>query len=138
MAVAYTALAGSRSDLTKADNIGTDQWAFALASAIPGSTAFVSGTTDLPTSGGYTAGGNNVSTTSSTESAGTLKLILATPATWTASGGGFSFRYILLVDKTTNTIPGYWDCGSTVTMNGTNADTFTFTPDGTNGVFTVA
>lgn len=133
---AYTALAGSRADLTKGDNIGTDQWAFALASSVPGSTAFVSGTTDLATSGGYTAGGNNVSTTSSTETAGTLKLILAAPATWTASGGGFSFRYVLLVNKTTNTIPGYWDYGSTVTMN--NTDTFAFTPDATNGVFTVS
>lgn len=133
---AYTALAGSRADLTKGDNIGTDQWAFALASSVPGSTAFVSGATDLATSGGYTAGGNNVSTTSSTETAGTLKLILAAPATWTASGGGFSFRYVLLVNKTTNTIPGYWDYGSTVTMN--NTDTFAFTPDATNGVFTVS
>lgn len=138
MAVAYTALAGSRADLTKGDNIGTDQWAFALASSVPGSTAFVAGTTDLTTGGGYTQGGANVSTTSSNEAAGTLKLIVASPATWTASGGGFSFRYILLVDKTTNTCPGYWDYGSTVTMNGTNGDTFAFTPDASNGVFTVA
>jgi hypothetical protein len=137
MALTYVALAGSRADLTKGDNIGTDQWAFALTTAIPGSTAFVSGTTDLTTSGGYTAGGANVATTSSTESAGTLKLILAAPAAWTASGAGFTFRYILLVDKTTNTIPGYWDYGSAVVMNGTNGDTFTFTPDATNGVFTV-
>jgi hypothetical protein len=135
---AYIALAGSRADLTKADNIGTDQWAFALTNTVPGSTAFTAGTTDLATSGGYTAGGNNVTTTSSTETAGTLKLILAAPATWTASGGGFTFRYVLLVDKTTNTIPGYWDNGSSITMNGANADTFTFTPDTTNGVFTVA
>jgi hypothetical protein len=64
--------------------------------------------------------------------------VLATPATWTASGGGFTFRYVLLVDKTQNIIPGYWDNGSSIVMNGTNADTFTFTPDGTNGVFSVA
>lgn len=135
---AYTALAGSRSDLTKSDNIGSDQWAFALASSVPGSTAFTAGTTDLATSGGYTAGGANVTTTSSTESAGVLKLILAAPATWTASGGGFTFRYVLLVNKTTNTIPGYWDNASSIVMNGTNGDTFVFTPDPTNGVFTVS
>lgn len=131
---AYTALAGSREVLVEGINAGSDQWAFALASSVPGSTTFVSGTTDLATSGGYTAGGNNVSTTSSAEAAGTYKLVLATPATWTASSGGFSFRYVLLVDKTTNNVIGYWDYGSTVTMNGTNNDTFTFTPDGTNGV----
>ena len=135
---AYTALAGSRSDLTKGDNIGSDQWAFALTNTVPSSTAFTAGTTDLATSGGYTAGGNNVTTTSSTESAGTLKLILAAPATWTASGGGFTFRYVLLVDKTTNTMPGYWDYGSSIVMNGTNGDTFVFTPDAVNGVFTVS
>ena len=135
---AYTALAGSRADLTKGDNIGSDQWAFALTNTVPGSTTFTSGTTDLATSGGYTAGGANVTTTSSTESAGTLKLILAAPATWTASGGGFTFRYVLLVDKTTSTIPGYWDNGSSIVMNGANADTFVFTPDAVNGVFTVS
>ena len=135
---AYTALAGSREVLVEGINAGSDQWAFALASSVPGSTTFVSGTTDLATSGGYTAGGNNVSTTSSAEAAGTYKLVLATPATWTASGGGFSFRYVLLVDKTTNNVIGYWDYGSTVTMNGTNGDTFTFTPDGTNGVIQLA
>jgi hypothetical protein len=42
-----------------------------------------------------------------------------------------------LVDKTTNTVPGYWDYGSSVVMNGTNGDTFAFTPDPTNGVFQV-
>jgi hypothetical protein len=135
---AYVALAGSRADLTKGDNIGTDQWAFALTNTVPGSTAFTAGSTDLATGGGYTQGGANVTTTSSTESAGVLKLILAAPAVWTASGGGFTFRYVLLVNKTTNTMPGYWDNGSSIVMNGTNADTFTFTPDPTNGVFTVA
>lgn len=134
----YTALAGSRAALVGSINAGSDQWAFALASAVPGSTTFVSGTTDLATSGGYTAGGANVTTTSATEAAGVLKLILAAPATWTASGGGFSFRYVLLVDKTVNLTIGYWDYGSTVTMNGTNGDTFAFTPDGTNGVIQVA
>jgi hypothetical protein len=138
MALTYVALAGSRADITKADNIGTDTWAFALTNSVPGSTAFVSGTTDLTTVGGYTAGGTNVAITSSSEVAGTLKLILAAPAAWTASGAGFTFRYILLVDKTTNTIPGYWDMGSSIVMSGANGDTFTFTPDATNGVFTVA
>lgn len=138
MALTYTALAGSRADLLKAVNVGSDQWAFALTNSVPGSTAFTAGTTDLATGGGYTAGGANVTTTSSAEAAGVLKLILAAPATWTASGAGFTFRYVLLVDKTTNTMPGYWDYGSSVVMNGTNGDTFTFTPDAANGVFQVA
>ena len=135
---AYVKVAGGIESLLEPINTGTDQWAFALTNTVPGSSTFVSGTTDLATSGGYTAGGANVTTTTSAEAAGTFKLVLAAPAVWTASGGGFTFRYVLLVNKTQNIVPGYWDNGSSIVMNGTNADTFTFTPDGTNGVFTVA
>lgn len=138
MAVAYVKVAGAIDNLLEGINAGTDQWAFALASVAPSAPAFTSGTTDLATGGGYTAGGNNVATISSSEAAGTYKLVLANPTIWTASGGGFSFRYVLLVNKTNNFVPGYWDYGSTVSMNGANADTFQFTPDGTNGVFTGA
>jgi len=134
---AYTKVAGAIDFLVEGINAGTDQWAFALTNTVPGGTAFVSGTTDLATSGGYTAGGTNVTTTSSSESAGTYKLVLPVPATWTASGGGFTFRYVILVDKTTNINVGYWDNGSSIVMNGTNGDTFVFTPDTTNGVFSI-
>ena len=135
---AYIKISGGIEPLLEGINAGSDQWAFALTNTAPSAPGFTSGTTDLATSGGYTAGGNNVTTTTSAESAGTFKLVLAAPAVWTASGGGFTFRYVLLVDKTTNQMPGYWDYGSSVVMNGTNADTFTFTPDASNGVFTVA
>lgn len=135
---AYVKVAGGLEPLLEGINSGTDQWAFALTNTVPGSSAFTAGTTDLATGGGYTAGGANVTTTTSAESAGTFKLVLAAPAVWTASGGGFTFRYVLLVNKTANIVPGYWDNGLSIVMNGTNADTFTFTPDGTNGVFTVA
>lgn len=135
---AYVKVGGGIEPLLEGINAGTDQWAFALTNTVPGSATFTSGTTDLATGGGYTAGGANVTTTTSAESAGTFKLVLAAPAVWTASGGGFTFRYVLLVNKTQNIVPGYWDNGSSIVMNGTNADTFTFTPDGTNGVFTVA
>lgn len=134
----YTKVAGAIDFLTEGINAGSDQWAFALTNTVPAGTAFVSGTTDLGTSGGYTAGGANVSTTSSAESAGTYALKLAAPGTWTATGGGFTFRYVILVNKTANINVGYWDNGSSIVMNGTNADTFVFTPDTTNGVFTVA
>ena len=134
---AYNKVAGAIDFLLEGINDGTDQWAFALAASAPAGTTFTSGTTDLATSGGYTAGGTNVSTTSSSESAGTYKLILAVPGTWTASGGGFTFRYVILVNKTNNINVGYWDNGSNIIMNGSNGDTFVFTPDAVNGVFTV-
>ena len=134
----YNKVAGAIDFLVEGINAGTDQWAFALTNTIPAGTTFTAGTTDLATSGGYTQGGANVSTTSSSESAGTYALKLAVPTTWTASGGGFTFRYVILVNKTNNINVGYWDAGSSIVMNGTNGDTFTFTPDTTNGVFTIA
>lgn len=134
----YTKIAGSVVAKDGAINCGTDQWAFALTNTAPSSTTFTAGTTDLITGGGYTQGGTNVATTSFTETAGTAKLILAAPGTWTASGGGFTFRYVLLVDKTANLTIGYWDYGSSIVMNGTSGDTFVFTPDATNGVFSEA
>ena len=108
----YTKIAAANEDLVEGVNAGTDQWAIALTNTIPASKTFVSGTTDLATSGGYTAGGNNVSTTSAGMNGSDFVLVLADPTTWTASGGGFTFRYALLVNKTVNVIPGYWDYGS--------------------------
>lgn len=134
----YNKIAGAIDFLVEGINAGTDQWAFALTNTVPSGTTFTAGTSDLATGGGYTQGGNNVSTTSSAEATGTYALKLPAPATWTASGGGFTFRYVVLVDKTVNIQVGYWDNGSSITMNGTNGDTFTFTPDTTNGVFTIA
>ncbi|CAB4155521.1 hypothetical protein UFOVP671_12 [uncultured Caudovirales phage] len=124
--------------LLKAITLATDTWKIALATTVTNTdTSFTPGTTDLATSGGYTAGGNSAAVTSSTVTSGTLNLVLADPATWTASGGGFTFRYVILWNAT-NSIPvGYWDYGSSVVMNGTNADTFTVSLDGTNGVFSV-
>lgn len=135
----YTKIAGSREALVESINAGSDQWAIALTNTAPSATAFTAGTSDLATGGGYTQGGNNVATTSSAESAGTYRLILVDPATWTASGANIGpFRYALLVDKTVNLMIGYWDYGSSITLNGTNGDTFTVDLDGTNGVITLA
>lgn len=134
----YNKIAGAIDFLLEGINAGTDQWAFALTNTTPSGTTFTAGTSDLTTGGGYTQGGTNVTTTSSAEATGTYALKLPAPTTWTASGGGFTFRYVTLVDKTTNIQVGYWDNGTSIVMNGANADTFVFTPDTTNGVFTIA
>lgn len=130
----YNKVAGSREAIVEGMNLGTDQWAIALTNTAP-SLAFTAGTSDLATGGGYTAGGNNVATSGSAEAAGTYKLTLADPAVWTASGANIGpFRYAMLVNKTTNQCIGYWDYGSSITLNGTNGDTFTVDLDQTNGV----
>jgi hypothetical protein len=109
---AYVKIPAAIEDIVEAGNSGTDQWAIALTNTVPGSKTFVAGTTDLATGGGYTAGGANVTTTSSGMNASDFVLVLADPTAWTGTGGGFTCRYALLVNKTLNVIPGYWDYGS--------------------------
>ena len=119
-------------------NAGSDTWKIALAATVNSAdTTFVAGTTDLATGGGYTQGGNTATVTTSSQTAGVYKLVLASPTVWTATGGGFTFRYVILYESTTSTPVGYWDYGSSVVMNGANGDTFTATLDATNGVFQV-
>ncbi len=114
-------------------NLGSDTWKVALAATINlADTAFTPGTTDLTTANGYTAGGNTCSLTSSSQSGGTYKLVLASPAIWTAAGAGFNFRYAILWNATTNQPVGAWDYGSAQTVN--VGETVTVILDGTNGV----
>jgi hypothetical protein len=122
--------------LLEAINSQTDTWKVALSNTINAAdTAFTAGTSDLATSGGYTAGGNTAAVVTAAQSAGTYKLVLSSPTAWTASGGGFTFRYAILYNFT-NLIPvGYWDYGSSQAVAA--AETVTVTLDGTNGVFTV-
>lgn len=131
----YVKIPAANEDLAESINTGTDQWAIALTNTVPASKSFVSGTTDLATGGGYTAGGANVSTTSSAMSGSDFKLVLADPATWTAAGGGFTFRYALLVNKTVNVIPGYWDYGSSQVVAA--GEQVVVDLDQTNGVFII-
>ena len=110
-----------------------------LTNATPVATNTVYNTpADLGTTGGYTANGNVCNTTSSTQTAGLYKLILASPTTWTGSAGGFGpFRYCVLYNITSGTKPliGYWDYGSSISVNA--GDTFAITLDGTNGVLQI-
>jgi hypothetical protein len=115
-------------------NAGTDAWKIALASTVNvADTTFTAGTTDLATGGGYTAGGNAASITSAAQTAGTYKLVLASPSVWTATGAGFTFRYAILWDSTTSTPVAYWDYGSSQAVAA--GETVTVTLDATNGVF---
>jgi hypothetical protein len=127
--------------LQEAGNVGSDTWQLILSNTAPvvaTDTTAVSAT-ELGTAGGYTAGGVNCTITSSVQTAGVFKLILAAPAspTWTASAGGFTFRYVILYNLTRTQCIAYWDYGSSVVMNGTNGDTFTPTLDAVGGTYTV-
>lgn len=78
----------------------------------------------------------NVTTTSSSGSGGTYKLVLA-DLTVTASGGNVGpFQYLYLYDDTVTSpadpIIGYYDYGSAITLN--DGDSFTFDFSADNGV----
>ena len=94
-------------------------------------------TNEVANGNGYVTGGNAMAnpTVSYTAGTNTAKFDADDPATWTASGSGFSFRYVVLYDATTSVLIGYVDYGSTVTLSGANADTFTFSLDSA-GMFT--
>ena len=111
-------------------NAGSDSWVIKLATAVNAAAGTI---TEVANGNGYTTGGNAASTSSSTQSGGTFKLVLNSPSTWTASGAGFSFQYAVLVDSTTSTNVAYWDYGSSQAVAA--GETVTVTLDGTNGVF---
>ena len=125
--------------LLEAINAGSDTWKVALSNTAPdvATDAALADAAEISAGNGYTAGGNAASISSSTQSGGTYKLVLNSPSTWTATGGAIGpLRYAILYDSTTDNLVGYWDYGSSITLNA--GDTFTVNLDGTNGVFTVA
>lgn len=137
---AYTKITAGIEPMMEAINAGTAAWKVALSNASPTAlTTFTPGTDDLGTAGGYTAGGNTASITTAAQTSGTYKLVLADPATWTASGANIGpFRYVILWDDTANVPVGFWDYGSSITLLSANSDTFTADLSAANGVFTVA
>ena len=119
-------------NLLEGVNCGTDTWKLALATAVNQAAGTF---TEVANGNGYTTGGVTLSVASSAQSAGTYTLTFTTPAspTWTASGAGFTFQYVCLVDSTAGVNVGYWDygasqavaAGETVTVTLTNAFTVT-------------
>ena len=127
--------------LSEGGNCGSDTWQLILSNTAPvvATDTTAASATELGTAGGYTAGGVNCTITSAISTAGVYKLTLAAPVspTWTASAAGFTFRYVILYNLTQTQCIGYWDYGSSVVMNGTNADTFTPALDASGGTLTI-
>lgn len=90
-------------------NSGADSWVVKLATAVDSAAGTI---TEVANGNGYTTGGNSATVTSSSQTAGTYTLVLASPSVWTATGAGFTFQYAVLTDSTTGTNVGYWDYGS--------------------------
>ena len=120
MSTAFTKVNGFVLDMAeKKHNLNADTLAICLATTASAgmSTAFTAGATDLATGNGYTQGGQSPGSASASQTGGTLTVSCSTtPLTWTASGAGITFRYVLLVNTTANLIIGYYDYGSSTTV----------------------
>lgn len=127
-------------------DLESDQIVVALSNTAPGSEA------SNPASDGngvlanvtqvtYTnLSSRNVTTTSSTQTGGTYKLVLA-DITLTSSGGSTGpFRYVYLYNDTVTTpadpLIGYYDYGSSLTLN--DGDSLTVDFSAANGVLQIA
>jgi hypothetical protein len=82
----------------------------------------------------------NVTTTSSTQTSGTYKLVLA-DVTLTSTGGSTGpFRYVYIYNDTVTTpadpVIGYYDYGSSLTLN--DGDSLTVDFSAANGVLQIA
>lgn len=121
--------------------MGSDTLKVALTNTAPSSAnSSFSDITEISSGNGYTAGGTAATISSSSQTSGTYKLVLA-DVVFTASGGSIGpFRYAVLYNDTPTSpadpLIGYWDHGSSVTL----ADTESFTVDfhAENGVMTLA
>ncbi len=125
----------------KVHNLGSDVLKVALTNTAPTASSTVWNTTAFPApaaANGYTAGGNTPAITSSAQTSGTYKLVLA-DTVFTATAGGIGpFRYVILYNSTAagGPIIGWYDYGSSITLLDTETLTVDF--DATNGVLTLA
>lgn len=124
-------------------NCGSDQFVVALTNTAPASEATPptgdgAGVLANITQIAYTnLSTRNLTTTSSSQTGGTYKLVIA-DLTLTASGGSVGpFRYIYVYDDTVTSpadpLVGYYDYGSSITLN--DGETLQLDFDGVNGLF---
>lgn len=122
----------------KVHNLGSDTLKVALTNTAPTSaTTQLSSITQVANGNGYTTGGATITTSSSAQTGGTYKLVLA-DVVFTATGSLGPFRYAVIYNSTaTNSeVIGWYDYGSSITL--ASGETFTVDFDGTTGVLTLA
>lgn len=121
----------------KVHNLGSDTLKVMLTNSAPSAANTVKADiTEISAGNGYTAGGEALTVTASSQTGGTYKLV-ANDVVWTATGAFATFRYVVLYNDTAanDELIGYYDRGSSLSM--VNTDTFTLDFDPTNGVLQI-
>lgn len=120
----------------KTHNLGSDQLVVALTDTAPNATdTQLSAITQVS----YTnLSSRNITTSTSSQTSGTYKLVL-TDLVLTSSGGSTGpFRYVVIYNDTATNdeLIGYYDYGSSITL--ADGETLTIDFDASNGVLTIA
>lgn len=112
----------------KAHNLQSDVFKVALTNTAPTATQTTWNVTDHPApaaANGYTAGGNTLTVSSSSQTSGSYTMVV-TDSVFTASGGSIGpVRYAVLYNSTNaNKAMLWWDYGSSITLADTETLTF--------------
>jgi len=123
----------------KKHDLGADTLKVMLSNTAPvAANALKADLTEITAGNGYAAGGATAAVTTSAQTAGLYRLVLADPPAWTAAGGGIGpFRYAVLYNDTAanKELIGWWDYGSAVTL--AVGESFAVDFDATTGVLTI-
>lgn len=122
----------------KVHNLASDTKKVMLTNTAPSASNTVKADiTEISAGNGYTAGGTAATTTSSSQSGGVYKLVLE-DVVFTASGGTIGpFRYVVVYNDTATNdeLIGYYDYGSSITLN--DGEPFTTDFNATNGILQI-
>lgn len=121
-------------------NLGSNTLKIMLTNAAPSAANTVKADlTEIAAGNGYTAGGATLTITSSAQTGGVYKLVGNDPVITAAGGTIGPFRYAVLYNDTPTSpadpLIGYWDYGSSITLNDT--EPLTIDLDGVNGILTL-
>lgn len=124
----------------KVHNLGSDQLVVALTAAANAPVASNTVLANLTQVSYTNCSTRNITTSSSSQTSGTYKLVL-TDLVLTASGGTVGpFRYVVIYNDTPTSpadpLIGWYDYGSDITL--ANGETLTIDFDGTNGLLQLA
>ena len=123
----------------KVHNLGSDQLKVALTNTAPvaTNTVYANLTSPLATTNLSGATPFNLTTSSSSQTSGTYKLVLA-DLVLTATGAVGPFRYVVIYNDTASNdeLIAFFDYGSSISL--ASGETFTLDFDPTNGILTLA